>query len=122
MSKVLCDTAASLKAGDVIEVQRLTRADHTGRVRYDSIIRDTFTARVYSVKVEAGLVSVSYVPCNRPDSIRCIYGWTVIAPVADDNHRPGCWGWQSIRVLGSEQAAQQWSANQPFPFWGEDQA
>ena len=77
-------TLLNVVEGSIIRVHKRMKA-------CDSV----FTAKVTSVEVRDFGWYIGYVPCNRPDTVRCGFGF-----IRFDVIRPQQWGVQHIEVVG----------------------
>lgn len=111
MNEKLFAQARTLKVNDVIRVTDLTKHIHTGQVYKDRVL-DTFTCRVSSLEVKDDCVSITYVPCQQPNSVQCGFGCTFVRVNNDRAHKEGVWGWQNIEVIGTEKP---WSVSRWYP-------
>ena len=92
----LFEAAKKLKPNDVIEFRVLMRRPEIDEVR---------SARIASMGVAADKeqVNITYVPCKRQNSVQCGFGCTFVTPHDDNANAKHKWGWQWIKVVGTEE-------------------
>lgn len=86
------EIAKTLKPGHVIEFRCIMRAPASDCIQ---------TAKIKSVGLtESGSIGITYIPCDRPNSVQCGFGCHFIAEDGEKGRTE--WGWQWIRIIGEE--------------------
>ena len=76
------EVAKTLNPGDVIEFRVLMRSPAKDEIESCKISSIT-------VREDKEQVDITYVPCRRPNSVRCGFGCTFIAPEDNPGHSKG---------------------------------
>lgn len=89
--------AKGFKPNDVILVKSLKRNPHTK-------IFETvgYSFKIISVVIDGDVVGISYAQSKRDDTVQCLHGYLPIKNVDCGAHKSGCWGIQSLEVVGSQ--------------------
>ena len=90
------ETAKTLEVGDIFEfTSKMKRPENCEHA----------SAKVTQIEVKENIVTLTYVPCDLPNSVQCGFGCHFIKPAFPEE-----WGWQTLKILRKK-----WTKNQKSP-------
>lgn len=93
----LYDLAKGFKPNDIVFAKSLKRNPHTKI--FETV---EYSFRITNVVVDGDTVGISYTQSKRDDTVQCLHGYLPIKNIDCHVHKSGCWGVQSLEVVGSQ--------------------